>query len=287
MRHFQFSISNFQFARAAGLAVVLLAGHSISAQTKSSTNASRTIGIEGRVTLDLPRGDYRPRPLDDRTELILRIESVTATNRQQRYEFSYMGMEPGDYRLADYLVRPDGSRADELSNTLVHVQSVLPENHDGKLTAFAPGRFPFIGGYRIFLALLGALWLGGIGLFIWSYRKKRVVAAPAVVVPEPSFAERMRPLVEAAAAGKLSLDGQAQLERLFIGFWREKLNPPGDQRMADALAELKAHAQAGELLRALEHWLHERTGATAAEVNALLEPYRQAPSPQKGEGGAA
>ena len=83
------------------------------------------------------------------------------------------------------------------------------------------------------------------------------------------------------------MDGQAQLERLFIGFWREKLNLSSDQRMAEALAQLKSHAQAGELLRALEHWLHQRTGATAAEVNELLEPYRTEAPPQKPEGGAA
>ena len=86
--------------------------------------------------------------------------------------------------------------------------------------------------------------------------------------------------MEAAAGGNLSVDGKAQLERLLMGFWREKLNLP-DVRMAEALAELKAHAQAGELLRALERWLHQRTGATAAEVQALLAPYRRP------DGGAA
>ena len=267
---------------AAGLVALLLAGSSAPALTESPTNSipARTIGLEGRATLDLPRGDYRPRPLDDRTELILRIESVRpAANQKSRYEFYYMGMEPGRYRLADYLVRPDGSRPDELSNALVQVKAVLPEDHDGKLTAFTPERFPFLGGYRVFLALLTGLWVGGLGLFVWSYRKRRVVIAPVVAVPEPSLADRLRPLVEAAAAGNLSAEGKAQLERLFMAFWRERLNVPEDQRMAEALAQLQLHAQAGKLLRALEHWLHHRAGATADEVRALLEPYRQLRAP--------
>jgi hypothetical protein len=258
------------------LAVWLLCPGVAFAADPTNTPPTRAIGIEGRVSLDLPRGDYRPRPLDDRTELILRIEAVTnVAANQHRYEFHYMGLEPGAYSLAQYLIHPDGSLAMELSNTLVHVQAVLPLDHDGKLTSYTPGRFPFIGGYRVFLGLVALLWVGGIAGFVISYRKRRVVAVPVVVVPEPSFAERIRPLVEAAAAGKLSLEDKAQLERLMMGFWREKLHLPVEQRMAESLDQLKAHAQAGELLRALERWLHQRAGATAQEVNALLEPYRR------------
>ena len=272
----RFTICDLRFAIAACFVALLLSGNSISAQTNSSTNSppTRAIGIEGRVSLELPRADYQPRPLDDRTELILRIEAVTsvATNRH-RYDFYYMGLEPGNYSLANYLIRPDGSQPDELSNTLVQVQAVLPEDHDGKLTRYTPEQFPFIGGYRVFLGLIGLLWFGGIAVFVMSYRKKRVTVAPVMVAPEPTFAERIRPLVEAAASGNLSLDGKAQLERLLMGFWREKLSLP-DLRMAEALERLKAHSQAGELLRALERWLHQRGGAAAGEVNLLLEPYR-------------
>lgn len=272
-----------RYALATCLAAMLVAFNPVSAWADTTPNSAppRAIGIEGRLSLDLPRGDYRPRPLDDRTELILRIEAITpAPHQRQRYDFHYMGLEPGRYSLADYLIRPDGSRPDELSNTLVHVQAMLPENHDGKLTGCTTERFPFIGGYRFFLGLVALLWVGGIAGFVMSYRKKRVVVVPAVVVPEPTFAERMRPLVEAAAAGQLSPDGQAALERLLMGYWREKLGLP-EMPMAEALGQLKAHAQAGELLRALERWLHQRAGASAQEVSALLAPYRQS-----GEGAA-
>jgi hypothetical protein len=240
---------------------------------------SRTIGIEGRASVVLPKKYYRPRPLDDRTELILRIESLSAlTNGQQRYEFSYIGLEPGVYNLTDYLMRPDGSRPDELGAIPIQVRATLPENHDGQLNAYLPRPFPWIGGYRAFLVLLGVVWAGGIAGFALAFRKKRVVVvAPPLPVP-PSFAERLRPLVEAAATGKLGADGQALLERLMMGYWREKLNLP-DLGMAEALLRLKADAQAGELLRALERWLHRQGSVPLSEVAAVLEPYRTAPAP--------
>jgi hypothetical protein len=253
----------------------------------SATNGtpSRNIGIEGKVSLVLSRPDYRPRPLDDRTEVILRIESVTpATNHQHRYDFYYMGLEPGAYSLADYLVRPDGTRPDELAAIRLPVRAVLPEDHDGRLNAYVARPFPFIGGYRVFLCLLGLVWAGGIVAFVMSYRKKRVVAGPVVVAAGPSLAERMRPLVEAAAMGNLSTEGQAQLERLLTGYWREKLKIP-EMRMAEALARLREDAEAGAVLRALERWLHRRGGASPAEVSALLAPYRDIPAPLVSGGG--
>jgi len=242
------------------------------------------LGLEGRAKVELPRADYRPRPLDDRTELILRLENVEpGTNGQFRYDFYFLGLEPGHYRLADYLVRPDGSRPDELSVQMLEVRGRLPEDHDGRLNAHVPSLFPFIGGYRAFLAGLAALWVGGLAAYIyWSGRKPTLVTSQASAPPK-SLAERLRPLVEAAAAGRLGVDGQAQLERYLIGYWREKLTPP-ELRMAESVARLKTHQEAGALLRALERWLHRPGGVAMEEISALLQPYREVPVSGRDQG---
>jgi hypothetical protein len=244
----------------------------------------RSVGLEGHITLDLPRSDYRPRPLDDRTEFILRIDSITPAGKDRfRYAFYFMGLEPETFNLADYLIRPDGSRPEELAGQTVQVRTVLPADHDGRLTHFAPNQFPFIGGYRAALATLAALWVIGIGGFIWSYRKRKAPAAVVVSPPQPTFSERLRPLVEAAAAGQLTLEEKARIERLLMGYWREKIPLP-EMKMAEAVTQLRQHPQAGELLRALERWLHQRNSASPAEINSLLEPYRR-PTESLPEGG--
>jgi len=270
---FGFWISGLMAALAIGLLLVTPA----SATTNGAP--ARNIGIEGQVSVALPRPDYRPRPLDDRTELILRVESVTAVaGGQHRYDFYYIGLEPGPYNLADYLMRPDGSRPDELGDIRIHVRALLPEDHDGQLNAYQPRAFPWIGGYRAFLGTLGVLWIGGIVAYAYFSRRKRPVVAPVILTPPPSLADRLRPLVEAAAAGQITPDGQARLERLLMGYWREKLNLP-ELRMAEALMRLKEHAEAGALLRALERWLHRPGGVSQEEVTALLRPYQQIPAP--------
>ena len=268
--------------------ILLFSLPSFAATNGNATNAaSRNIGIEGSVAINLPRADYKPRPLDDRTELILRIDKVTTlASNQHRYDFFYMGLEPGAYKLADFLIRPDGTRPDELGDLRIQVRAMLPDDHDGKLNAYVPRRFPFVGGYRAALIALAVIWVGGIVAYIVLSRKKRVIAAPVALVPEPSFAERLRPLVEQAAAGELSVEGQANLERLLMGYWREKLNFSG-LGVAESLSRLKAHSEAGELLRAVERWLHRPGGASRDEINSLLQPYRNLPVPQQMKEAAA
>lgn len=247
----------------------------------TSANAApppRVIGIEGAVKIALPRGDYQPKPFDDRTPLILRVEAVEPqADGKHVYDFHYMGFEPGFYRLADYLIHPDGTLATEIGDVQVEVHSILPPDHDGALNRYMPQPFPWIGGYRMFLGILAALWVLGLLAFAWFYRRKKPVLVVDDTPPPPTYAERMRPFVEAAAAGTLTSSGQAQLERLMTGYWREKLALP-EQRMAQSIAALQRDKDAGPLLHAMERWLHRPGGASPAAINALLEPYRHLPT---------
>lgn len=234
---------------------------------------ARGVGMEGEVRVVLDRGDYVPRPLDDRTPLIVRIESVRpATEGTFTYDLQCIGFEPGPHRLADYLMQPDGSPAESLAGTTFEVRSILPPGHDGSLNALLPQAFPWFGGYRMLLGGLAALWLIGLAVLALAGRRRKSTLEAAPPAPQPTIAERLRPLVEAAANGTLSADGMAGLERLMTSYWREKLGLP-EARMAEQVAALKRDPQAGELLRAMERWLHQPGGATDAEILAVLRPY--------------
>lgn len=263
------------------IALWLVSHYGLSAEAEA-----RVIGIEGDVNIVLDRGDYQPKPLDDRTPLILRIENITpADGGRFSYDFHYIGFEPGSYPLADYLILPDGSPATEIGGVMVEVRSILPPDHDGRLNSYVPRPFPWFGGYRMMLVGLAVLWVLGLFVFYWIGRRKKTIQVVEAPPPQPSYAERMRPLVEAAADGNLSTSGQAELERLMTGYWREKL-ALHDRRMADSLGALKRHPEAGALLLALERWLHRPGGATRKEIEVLLEPYQNRTTPGEMEAGA-
>jgi len=236
------------------------------------------IGLEKDLSVTLERGDYRPKPMDDRTPLILRLESVKPEDADHFvYQFHYIAFEPGSYKLSDYLSQPDGTAAHLATETSIetgpiHVDSILPPNFQGELNPFGPRPFPWFGGYRVMLGGLAVLWLCGLPALIWLGRKKKAVVEEVIVPPLPTYAERMRPFVEAAAAGTLTTADQAKLERLMTGYWREKIGKPG-QRMAGMLADLKKDPEAGALLRSMEQWLHHPGSISRAEIDRLLEPY--------------
>lgn len=260
--------------RGSGFILRAAAALLVAAQVATAAPGTGGIGMEREVSVTLDRGDYQPRPLDDRTPLILRLEKVTpAADGRFTYVFHYIGFEPGSYKLADYLIRPDGTPPTDPGEVQVELGSILPPDHQGELNSFSARAFPWFGGYRMMLGGLALLWLCGLPALLWLGRKKKVAVVEEVAPPEPSYAERMRPFVEDAAAGRLTATGQAELERLMTGYWREKLARP-EQRMTEALATLKDHPEAGSLIRALERWLHQPGGASKTEIESLLEPYR-------------
>ena len=251
------------------------------APVSSAETARKGIGLESDVVITLDRADYLPRPMDDRTPLILRLDRVRpADHGRFTYSFHYISFEPGSYRLADYLMHPDGTPATDLGETPIEIKSILPPSFQGELNPFSPTPFPAFGGYRKLLGGLAVLWLCGLPALIWLGRKKKAVIVEEPVIATPSYAERIRPFVEAAAAGTLTASGQAELERLLTGYWREKVAGP-EQRMTESLAALKKHPEAGSLLRALERWLHQPGGVPKSEIESLLEPYRNAMSVSK------
>ena len=259
------------------LCVCLLVSSSLSALADKS--ALHAIGVEEGQKIILERGDYVPRPLDDRTPVILRLGSVEPTEGGFAYRFHVIGFEPGEHRLADYLMRPDGTPATELGDLTFTVKTILPPEHEGALTPHLVTPMPWFGGYRYLLGGLAVLWvLGWFGISrIGRQKKSTVQAAPEA--PPPSFAERLRPYLEHAAGGTLEAGGKAELERLLLSYWRDRLSPPGE-RMAAEFAALRVHPEAAPAIDALERWLHRPGGADAKDIESLLNFYR---NPESGK----
>jgi hypothetical protein len=239
-----------------------------------------TVGVEGKIELALPGTLLQGKPVTDKAPLLLRVASTQPAPRREDiwYDLRYMGLVPGAHDLKNYLVRADDSPTTDLPSIPVAVLGLLPEDHKGELVRGSGARWPFFGGYRLVMGAVAGLWAALLVPLIFYRRQKRVIT----VAPPPArktFADRLRPLIDQAAAGTLSIEEKGKLERMLLWYWQRRLDLTGDSP-ADAIAALRRHDKAGELLRALEEWLHRRPGtATATDVNALLAPYRDAPDP--------
>jgi hypothetical protein len=234
-----------------------------------------TVGIEGRLVATIPGDPLTATPVTDRAPLIVRVAAVTRTAQGSTYDLRYLGAVAGTYDLRDYLLTPSGGQPTAPALP-VTVRSLLPPQDRGELVGIPAAAEPALGGYRRWLIAGAAVWL--LALPLLFRRRRNRVAASAPPAPEPTLAERLAELAGRARAGALDARDQARLERLLIAHWRERLSL-AELVPSAALARLREHAEAGALLRQVEAWLHARPGTSAAvDVDALLAPYRAAPS---------
>lgn len=222
-------------------------------------------GIEGRQVAELPAG--LSALADPQAPLLLRIAGREALpDGRCRYDLRYIGNEPGRRDLLDGLRDGRGRRPE---GTLpVEIVSLLPPGQAALSDPPSEPQAP-LGGWTPWLLALAGAWLVAVLIALWPRRR----TAPATSAPLPTLVELLTPLAEAAANGRLDAEGQARLERLLLAFWRERLALDRLEPTA-ALARLRAHPEAGALLRGTDAWLHQPPGRAAVDVAALLAPYR-------------
>jgi len=263
--------------------IVLLFAATVCATARGEAPApvgETTIGIEG-VYYARHRGPaLEVVPFEENAPIVLRIADVvrdtsTGDGQSMIYELRYIGTRAGGHDLRDYLVRVDGQPITGLAPLTVQIIELLPADHDGELETIDGVGLPWPWPYRLLLVLVAIVWLVPL---VWLIRRKltrRAASAERRVAQAVTLAEQLHPLVEAAVSGQLDRAGKARLERLLIGYWRERLDLKG-LATQEALARLRADAVAGELLRQLEAWLHQRPGTVTVNAAAVLAPYRNA-----------
>jgi hypothetical protein len=254
------------------------------AGASSGPRSTSTVGMPAMVEQVVLSGtELEVRPIEDRrAPVVLRITAAYPHGSAFRYDLSYYGLEPGEYDLKELLRRKDGTPASDLPPIQVKVNPTLPpgqvEPH-----ALMLGQSPSLGGYRLLLALGGSLWCAGLAAILLLGRHKRSLAEAATSRPV-TLADSLRPLVDAAVAGKLDRGQHAELERLLIGYWRRRLNLE-QARPPDAIAAMREHPEAGPLLRKLEEWLHRPDDESGpVDVADLLRPYQNLASHALEEG---
>jgi hypothetical protein len=236
-----------------------------------STNVP-TVGMEGGLDVALPLAGLITKPGDHRASLVLRIAATQPYGTLTRYELRYTGRVPGQHDLRNYLFTTEGLPATNLPALQVKITGLLPNPHSGWLEEQAHSAPSLFRSYRVMLISVAVLWVAAFFIIRRLDRKPKTLTAPVATARPPSFAEKIRPLVERAAAGQLSAEEKATLERMLITHWQQRLNLIGASTN-DLIHQLRQHPEAGVLLRALEDWLHRPPGSAPVRVEEFLAPY--------------
>lgn len=259
--------------RAAALVALSILAVDIDGQEAPST----TVGMEGRLEILLPESGLTAKAPERRAPLLVRVAGARPHGTLTSYDLRYIGHVPGRYDLRDYLLTADGRPAGGGPAAPVTITGVLPMPHNGWLEERPLRGFSLLARYRSVAVAVVTLWLLAFFVILRMGRRPAAAAVEAAGAKPPTFAERLRPLVERAAAGELSADGQATLERMLIAYWQRRLGLGGVEG-EELIARLREHPEAGALLRTLEDWLHRPPGSRTVAVEPVLAPYRDLPS---------
>lgn len=268
-----------QFTRIAAAALALSLGYAAAQQTNSVPD-SIAIGIEGQRTVVLSGEKLEAAPVGDKSKIILRVQDTFPHGDAHRYDLRYFGFVPGEYDLVQFLRTADGKTPTNLPPIHVTIHGILPEDHDGMLIEDDDSGLSLPGGYLTWLTGIGVIWLLAAWPLFFAGRKPSQALGQPEEDAGPDLAERLRPLVEQAAAGTLDTEGLARLERMIFSHWREQLDLPEQGDPVELHRRLKQHDDAGPLVRGLEDWLHRPPGTAAVDIAALLEPYRESAQPK-------
>ena len=272
-----------------------------STKTSFKPLTTTTVGIEARVMYRAKGPALMAAEATRFAPVTVRIASQTEDNGATLYDLRFIAQKEGRFDLRDGLTRIDGGSlydeallggaADGYPAALVAVTALLPEEHDGDMIAMQELAASPMVGYRVSMIALGAVWL--LVPMVWMIRRvivRRRVKLALPPPPPPTLADLLGPLVEDAQSGRLDVEGRATLERLVLGYWREKLDIER-LSMRESLHRIKSDDAAGALLRAVERWLHasprgiDGSGVgsvvgSATEALLLLEPYRTVATPR-------
>jgi hypothetical protein len=254
----------------ASLVLLLLAGFA------SAQEPETTVGMSRRISdLVIPGTKLEVLPIEDRKiPVVMRILQARADGNSYRYELEFFALEPGTHDLKKYLKRSDGTSMDSVPPIIVKVTPVLPPGQiqPNKLQI---ERSPWLGGYRLLMIVGGVVWVIGMVVIALSFFLPGTRKQVERVSDKPlSLADKLRPLVEGAVAGKLTKPELSQLERNLLAFWRKRLKLENADP-EDAILALRNHAEAGPLLQQLEDWLHNPNPKSNVNVESLLKPYTQ------------
>jgi len=263
--------------RAVGFAIIWLLPNlvgDLNAQEKWPTT-----GMEGRYQITVPGAPLEARPVDRKEKVIVRIASTYPHGSQTRYDLRYIGLVPGQYDLRDYLTRSDRSSIESLSRMPVTILGLLPDKHNGWLLEEQSRMTAFWSHYRGIMISILIIWV----ILLVPLIKMSAARAQAAAIEPPkvqTLADRLRPLITQAAHGNLSKNGQAQLERMLIQHWQNRLGLQTEEPR-HLLLRLREHEEAGKLLHTLEEWLHRPPGSKRVNVEKALQPYLDNPNEEQ------
>lgn len=262
--------ASFTSARAIGalLAASVVAAATAVASTRTAAEPPRTArGTTGAVDITSAQPLRAKALRDAASPVLVRVNALGG----ERYRVEYLGAVEGAFDLAPLIERTDGRAAEALPDLRVEIYSQLPPNHGTDVFGLSAPGFSLAAHYSTALGAVIVLWAAVPAVAVVRRLLRPRPAPPAPAPREPTVAERLFAIVDAARTRELDLDERARLELLVL----RELRGSGDlANLADAVATLRDDRHTARIVRAIEAWLHAPSAGGRAQALEEIDALR-------------
>lgn len=224
------------------------------------------IGMVHTLRVNIPGDRLQALPADERSPAVLRVEPVGETAEGYVYEIDFVGLEPGEYDVTQYLRTITGSPP-AAEPVRVAVERKLPADFRGEiLTQTRRVGFP-PAWYTPTAVVVCIVWVACLPLMLLVGRKDNAVSCEAVPVV-PSIRERLSSLLDEIGDDE-GKEAWQQLEATLIHYLADARHVSAAKAF-DRLLALKKDEVAGPAIREFELCLHAPGGRGRESLDRAL-----------------
>ena len=225
------------------------------------------IGMVQTIRIEIPGEKLQAVPLDDYAPVAIRLDVTTKTETGHLYSIDFVGFEPGEYNVMNYVRTPSGTPP-AVAPYPVIVRRELPEYFHGEIQDI-PRRVGFPPAWYGKTALtLIVLWALCLPLLVFADREKRDKQPVPQVVPL-SLREQLRSRLSEIGPDE-SKETWQRLEATLISYLADARQVT-EGKAYDQLMALKNDTIAGRAIREFEQCLHAPGGRRRASLDRALE----------------
>jgi hypothetical protein len=244
------------------LFILLLLLISLAAQEKSGD-----VGLTKKLNVTFPGEKLMAAKVDDKSRAMVRILTAQKSGDGYKYEMEFIGLEPGEYNLIDYL-RTENDEPLTFKKHQIEVGTSLAVGFDGELLDYQKTSRNLIPWYKKINYAVMAIWALLLPVIILYGRKKKK-ADEIVVEEEKSINEKIRGLLS-SMGNSSSKELWQKVESLIFQHWCEKKNLQG-MPMHEAIIKLKEDDEAGPFILKLEKGIHSQEFKDEKGITALIQ----------------
>lgn len=226
--------------------------------------AEENVGIVKRMTFELEGEQIFAAEVDEKSPALVREINTIKTEKGFKYEIDFIGMEPGNYNVIDFMRDRNNNTPSGYKEIKVSIDTTLEESFKGQLSEVKlETESPSIWYTKVNVAFF-VLWVIILLVIIFYKKKTDEKTEEEQKVYVPTAADKLITILEEPNSS--TKERWQKIEGLLITHFCENQQ---EDSMHERFMNLKKDSSVGPIIKLLEIYLHAPDGSERVSFDEL------------------